>query len=138
MARGIFDDYSYEGEYKIFQERDVDKVITLFDWFRPEDLFFISFILWVVTPIAGAIYIILKFDILIIFSIINLSLGIYLSPYLYLFWLVVGIPFVYLKSINAFRKRYSNGYVGRKFYSALHSRVRGHYNPLKDKYLFDE
>ena len=137
MAKIDVDDYEM-GEYKIFQEKDVDKVISLFDWFRPEDLFFISFVLWVVTPIAGAIYIILRFDILGVFSIINLSLNIYLNPYLYIIWLVLGIPVIYLKFINRFRKRFSTGYVGRSLYAALHSKVRNKYNPVRDKYLFGE
>ena len=124
--------------YKIFQERDVDKVIQLFEWFRPEDLYFISFVLWIILPIVSLLYLSpLRYDILFLFGNNGIT-GYYLNPVMYLLIFVILVPCLYLYIVNKFRKIHTSGYVGRKFYLALHCKIKRKFNPIKDKYLLNE
>jgi hypothetical protein len=128
----------FNQEYKIFQERDVDKVMSLFDWFRPEDLFFISFVLWFFVPISGLLYLSpLHADILFLFGDNGIT-HLHLPVPVYLFFVAFIVPLTYIYIINKFRKFHTPGYVGRFLYIALHVKVKGKYNPLKDKDLLNE
>lgn len=132
-----YTDFTREN-YKIFQERDVDKVIQLFDWFRPEDLYFISFVLWIILPVVSLLYLSpIHYDILFLFGDNGIT-HYYLSPPIYLLIFVFIVPTIYLYIVNKFRKIHTSGYVGRKFYLALHSKIKKKYNPIKDKYLLNE
>jgi hypothetical protein len=128
--------FQYNQDFVPFSERDLDQIVDLFDWFRPEDVLFLYTYFGGIVGIAIAIYSTLNFDIFFLFGKNGVLFN--MSPELYILFLLLGVPFLYFSIITKIRKRYSKGYLGRKIKKATQSKLQGNkYSPF-DKYLYDD
>ncbi|BAI81651.1 hypothetical protein DEFDS_P023 (plasmid) [Deferribacter desulfuricans SSM1] len=122
-------------DYALFQEKDLDNIIDLFDWFRPEDVIFLYVYYSGIVGLSIGVYVTFKFDPFFLFGK-NGIIGEIPGGW-YALFLLLGIPFLYFNIITRIRKKYTKGYLGRKLFRLTKSKIGKIYSPF-EKYRFDD
>ena len=135
----MFEDYSQN--MKPFMERNIDQIIDMFEWLKPEDLFIIqSYLMGFVTIQMTLFMGPLHFDIYFILGRNGIFNGTDYPGWvllLYILFSYVFVPYLYLKAMNIIRKKYNPGYFGQKLEKSFKSRIGNSYHPFKDRFLID-